>query len=217
MYLPVPRAPARASQSWPPTELLDSLAPDVAGVVEEAREVRSALRKALAALEAGRPGGVEWVRARQADKAALLSQDKRKRAAPKALAALMAGEHDRYALALALASSATERLDGLRERLATDSLIKATDSRHAEVAEEMAHAAEDAFTAAEEGAQSKAWTALERFDALAVESRQLVALRAWLVGESDAYTVPRAASVPGPVFRHQSEARTMLSASKVAS
>jgi len=215
-YLPVPRVPQRAEAPWPSVDLLESVAPDAAEVVAQARAVREELAGAVAELEGGRPGGAAWRAAREADRAVVLSTDKR-RTRTGNLASLMAGEHERYARCLALASAVSERLDDLRAQLATDTLIKAVDKRRAVLADELAHAAEDAYTAAAEDKRSAGWTALERFDGLAVESRQLTGLRAWLVGESDAFTVPRAAAVPTDVYRWQSEARALLTEARAAS
>ena len=55
-------------------------------------------------LESGRPGGDDWEAARAADRAAALAGK-----TPTALAKLLAGDHSRYAAALAAASTCRRR------------------------------------------------------------------------------------------------------------
>lgn len=209
-YLPVPRVPGAASAAWPPVDLVESLHPAAADVVDQVEKVRRDTLDAIAALEAGRPGGDAWRAARQADRDAVLNQDGRKRAAAKHLAALMDGEASRYGAALAMASTISERLAGLRAKIATDTVIGAVDSRRADVDRLMSDAAFAAFTAASDGSKSAGWSALESFDALTVESRQLTGLRKWLTGETTGFDASPPAAVPTKVFRWQSDARTIL-------
>jgi hypothetical protein len=209
-FLPVPRVPASASAAWPPAELVAGVHKPVAAAVVDADRLRQELAAAIAALESGRPGGADWRAARQADRQLLVDAPRGRAPAVKSLAALMGGEAGRYALALALASTVSERLDRLRAQVASDAMIGAVDERRATVAQDMSAAAAEAAQAAEQGTKSAGYAALERFDSLVAEQRQLAALRRWVTGETTAFDPSPPVSVPTQVFDQQDTARRLL-------
>lgn len=100
--LPVPRLPSLPA--LPEPETLDDLLPGSGDPVRVALGAIAETVDAIAALEAGRPGGDDWIRAREQDRALVTSGKPATR-----LAAVIAADGKHYATALALASTVSER------------------------------------------------------------------------------------------------------------
>lgn len=197
-FLPPPRVPASVSVLWPPAELVVVFDSTAASSVVLAEQVRAEILDSLRVLASHRPGGDDWRAAREQDRAVFLPREGKgpRRAQPTALAKVIADEPSRYARALALCSSASERLDDLRAHVSTDSLLSAVDKRTAELRDDLDRTAPRAWAASRDPARrSEAWGLVEAFRRAAAEAGRLHALKRWALGTDHAFDAEAKASV----------------------
>jgi hypothetical protein len=165
----------------PPADLVDQLLPGAAAgaPIREAEQTHTRAEAALAALTAGRPGGSAWESAREADRAAIL--DGRE---PDALAALLAGEHARYATANALCSATAAVAARAREQLTQSAGLRgALRAAEDQAVIDHAKAAARALAAAVGARKADAYAALDRAEVARQRAAALQSLTRWLDGE----------------------------------
>jgi hypothetical protein len=164
------------ANDMPTVEELTALDRNAGKVIAQMHGLLTETRAAIETCIESRYKGALWLEAEKSDRAAVTTGEK-----PAALATLIAGEPQRYALALALAGALEQRLDATRHS-GKAAFAKAAQSARAKQTELL----DDAATLTEQGwpkrDTARGLVALEDAARLVAEAQRLEALIRWLDG-----------------------------------